>query len=216
MLDEEDAAAYRIPHVLHDSDASIAEFFGAHIACHIVRIIRPAELGDRAGAIGHLRGEDEGFARMISAEPFFCHARFIERRILAVHVAAAHTALGAVIETLARHRIHHDRSAHAVGQRLQLTEGTLYRGLADADAEKLLLRSLAPLALRSGIHLVHRDQGAGHDVLLFDLLHLHLNEIGSPALMRPRPAQHGDHLLLESILGYDPFGSGNMTSPHAM
>ena len=42
VLDEEDTAAYGIAHVLHDSDTSIAEFFGAHIACHIVRIIRPA------------------------------------------------------------------------------------------------------------------------------------------------------------------------------
>ena len=91
------------------------------------------------------------------------------------------------------------------------TKGDAVEQMAKVDAS-----GLAPLALRSGIHLVHRDQGAGHDVLLFDLLHLHLYEIGAPALMRPRTAQHGDHLLLESILGRDPFGSGNMTSPHAM
>ena len=103
------------PGRLEVGQAQVAEFRRRHVAGGVIRIVRPAELGDDARRRQHLGGQHQGFADVgiVQPGPGQAPAQLAFGGLGQIHAAGAHAAGTIGFQALAAGGIDQHRPAHA-------------------------------------------------------------------------------------------------------
>lgn len=117
---------------------------GAHVACDIPGIVRPAELRCGPRRVGHLRGEHQRFPGMVPAEAAGSHEPVVAGAVGGIHIGAPHAPLAHVVQPAAGLTVQHHGAAHAVRECFQCGKARVRRGRGHARTEQLVPRGGAP------------------------------------------------------------------------
>ena len=106
-IEDKDAATVWVAHIFERGEAHVAMLLGGDVAYNVVGVIAHAELGDDAGGVDDLGGEDDSLAEVVLVGVVGVGA-------LGVHVGDANAALLVGLETLASGDIVEECASHVV------------------------------------------------------------------------------------------------------
>ena len=198
---EEDASAVRVALLLDHRDAPVAERARRHVARHVVRVVRDADLPHDAGGVLDLRREDDrlGVVVLAAGGPLF------ERRRV-VHVRRAHAACRVGLQAFQRVRVEKHRPAQgmALGE---ARENVVHA--RDPRFREEARRDGAPLRRRPGGVRRHRERRQPPDGARLRL-DLQVHEVGHALRGRERARDEDGCDLRDGRRGHDLLRAGDV------